>query len=157
MQENIQTVKKLLEELLGFMDPNASVEYEESATMGNVFNIVVSRPYELIGRQGTILHALDLLLHQMAAQALGSSYYSFRFTIDIDDYKRKREWFLKETAKQAADQAKRTERPVNLEPMPNYERRIVHAYIQNNFPDMKSESAGRDPRRYVVIKKSRPS
>ena len=59
-----------------------------------------------------------------------------------------------ETAKQAATQAKRTERPVTLEPMPSYERRVVHAYIQNNFQDVVSESVGNDPRRRIVIKKS---
>jgi spoIIIJ-associated protein len=70
----------------------------------------------------------------------------------VDDYKRKREWFLKETAKGAVEQVKRTGRPVALEPMPNYERKYIHAYLQEHYPEAESQSTGMEPYRKVVIK-----
>jgi len=154
MNDQIAITKEIIEQLAGFLDESAKVEYEESATMGHVFNVFVNQPYQIIGRQGTILYALEFLARQAVFKKLGASARDFRFIIDIDDYRRKREWYLKETAKQAATQAKRTEQPVTLEPMPSYERRVVHAYIQNNFQDMSSESVGNDPRRRIVIKKA---
>jgi len=76
----------------------------------------------------------------------------FGFTLDVDDYKRKREWFLKETAKAAVEKAKMTGRSQALEPMPNYERRLVHAYLQGHCPEAESSSIGDEPYRKVVIR-----
>jgi len=79
----------------------------------------------------------------------------FWFTLDVDDYKRKREWYLKETAKGAVDHIKKTGRAVALEPMPNYERRLIHAYLQENCPEAESSSIGNEPYRKVVIRLKR--
>src|SRR5882724_2915486 len=123
----IEIVKNIITELLKQSGINGSVEFEESITKGLVFNISSPDSYLLIGRQGLTLHAVQILVQALAAKKLQSQ-EPFWFSLDVDDYKRKREWFLKEMAKAAFEKAKMTGRAQALEPMPNYERRLVHAY-----------------------------
>ncbi len=150
----IEQVKTIIQDLLKAAGFEAGVEFEESIIKGLVFNISSPDSYLLIGRQGATLHSLQILVQSIATKQLGSG-EPLWFTIDIDDYKRKREWFLKETAKAAAEQVKKTGRSLRLEIMPNYERRFVHAYLQEHFPGLFSESMGEDPYRRIVIKLKR--
>ena len=152
--DKIGQVKQIIEELLGQMGLKASVEFEESITKGLVYNINMPDSFVLIGRQGTTLHSFQIIVQALVARRLKLE-QPFWFMIDVDDYKRKREWYLKETAKGAVEQLKRTGRPVALEPMPNYDRRFVHAYLQDNSPDVESSSVGHDPHRKIVIKMKR--
>jgi len=147
----IEIVKNIITELLSKSGLSGSVEFEESITKGLVFNISSPDSYLLIGRQGATLHALQILVQALASKKLQSQ-EPFWFTLDVDDYKRKREWFLKETAKAAADKAKMTGRAQALEPMPNYERRLVHAFLQEHHPEIESSSIGNEPHRKVVIR-----
>lgn len=149
----IEIAKNVIEDLLRHMDVDAYVEYEESITKGLVFNISSRDSYLIIGRQGVTLAALQTLAQALVSKKLASIGQSLWFSVDVDDYKRKREWFLKETAKAAAEQLKRTGRSQALEPMPNFERRIIHSYLQENFPDVISESDGEEPYRRIVIRK----
>lgn len=152
--ETISITTLVITELLERMGVQASVEFEDSLTMGPMFNITSLDSYLLIGRQGAHLHSLQIIVQAMVAKKLKGQ-PPFYFTLDVDDYKRKREWYLRETAKQAVEQIKRTGRPITLEPMPNYERRLVHAYLQDNAPDVFTESIGRDPYRKIVIRLKR--
>jgi spoIIIJ-associated protein len=143
-------VKQLIQDLLDRTGVQASVEYEDSLIKGLVFNISSKDSRLLIGRQGSTLHSLEILVHALSARAFpGEPIY---FSLDVDDYKRKREWFLKEEARNAVDQVKRTGRPITLEAMPNYERRLVHAYMQENFPEIITSSVGEEPNRKIVIR-----
>ncbi len=177
----IEQVKNIISELLAKSGIPGSVEFEESITKGLVFNISSPDSFLLIGRQGATLHAIQILVQALTAKKLQSKEPAspdpsrsapastrsslggraeadasraepFWFTLDVDDYKRKREWFLKEIAKAAAEQAKKTGRAQALEPMPNYERRLVHAYLQEHNPEIESSSIDNDPYRRVVIR-----
>ena len=150
----IEIVQNIILELLKSCGVNAEVEFEESITKGLVFNIATPDSYLLIGRQGATLHSLQILVQALAVKKLQSQ-EPFWFSIDVDDYKRKREWYLKETAKAALDKVKMTGRAQALEPMPNYERRLVHAYLQEHHPEAESSSIGNEPYRKVVIKLKR--
>jgi spoIIIJ-associated protein len=170
----IELVKSIISELLQKGGISGKVEFEESITKGLVFNISSPDSFLLIGRQGATLHALQILVQALAAKKFnyqepaspGSSRQGeaeagasqggpFWFTLDVDDYKRKREWYLKETAKAAFEKAKMTGRAQALEPMPNYERRLIHAYLQEHHPEAESSSMGFEPYRKVVIKPKR--
>jgi spoIIIJ-associated protein len=94
---------------------------------------------------------MQTLLQAMASKKFAGSAPVY-FTLDVDDYKMKREWFLKETARGAVEQLKKTGRAQALEPMPNYERRIVHAYLQEHAPEVFSESVDEEPYRRIVIR-----
>jgi len=149
--DKIETVKNIIRELLGQLGMRGDVEFEDSITKGLIFNINSPDSYLLIGRQGATLHAIQILVQALAAKRLKSQ-EPFWFTVDVDDYKRKREWYLKETVKGAVEQVKRTGRPVALEPMPNYERRFIHSYLQEHHPEAESSSTGIDPHRKIIIK-----
>lgn len=149
--DKIEQVKNIIIELLGKIGVDAEVEYEESITKGLIFNINCRDSFLLIGRQGETLHALQILAQSLVGKRLQSQ-QPFWFTLDVDDYKRKREWYLKETAKAAVGHIKKTGRAVSLEPMPNYERRFVHAYLQEHHPEAESSSIGNEPYRKVVIR-----
>jgi spoIIIJ-associated protein len=151
-EEQISNTTRIIQDLLNHMGLEATVEYENSPTVGNVFNVQVPNPYVLIGREGATLHALEVIARQLSVKAAQGN-APFFFSIDVDDYKRKREWHLKETAKEAVDYVKRTGHEAHLEPMPNYERRLVHAYIQENFPVYSSESVGYGNGRRIVVRK----
>ena len=152
----IEIAKQVISELLQKSDVSGSVEYEESITKGLVFNIYSPDSYLLIGRQGATLHALQTLAHALVNRKLNApgveAQETLWFTLDVDDYKIKREWFLKETAKAAAAKAKMTGRAQALEPMPNYERRLVHAYLQEHHPEIESSSIDNEPYRRIVIR-----
>ncbi len=155
--DKIEQVKKIIIGVLEKMGIAAEVEFEESITKGLIFNISCRDAFMLIGREGSTLHALQVLVQSIAARRFlkepdGRMMW---FTLDVDDYKRKREWYLKETAKAAVDHIKKTGRAVSLDPMPNYERRLIHAYLQEHCPEAESSSIGNEPYRKVVIRLKR--
>lgn len=150
----IEQIKQIILELMEKCGISGSVEFEESITKGLVFNISTPDSYLLIGRQGSTLHAFQILVQSLAHKKLSTQPQEepLWFSLDVDDYKRKREWFLKETAKAAVEKLKKTGRAQALEPMPNYERRLIHAYIQEHFSDVESASIDNEPYRKVVIR-----
>lgn len=150
----IEIAKNIIEELLQRCGiANITVSYEESVTKGLVFNITCAEDaYLLIGKQGSTLHALQILCAQLIERRLKEP---LQFTLDVDDYKLKREWVLKQTVKAAVEHVKKTGRAAALEPMPNFDRRFVHTYLQKNFSEAESVSIGREPYRKVVIRLKR--
>ena len=138
----IEIVLNLVKETLVKMGFSNGGVVRGKYTKGLVFNIFAGADsYLLIGRQGAHLQALQIVLGQIAQNALKEPFW---FILDVDDYKMKREWFLKETAP-CRGAHKKTGRAVALEPMPNFERRLVHAYVQENFPEAESVSIDREP------------
>ena len=147
--DKAEIVKNLIQALIGKATFSSTVTYEDSLSRGLVFNISSRESRSLIGRQGVTLHALEILIHAIVAKHFAGDI--FRFSVDVDDYKIQREWALKQLAKDAVEKLKATGRQVTLEPMANYDRRVVHAYLQDNFDDVMSSSEGREPDRRVVI------
>lgn len=146
-----EVILKSVQDLLSAMGFEAGLEAEDTVTRGLVVNISVgSESYLLIGKLGANLHALETLALAMVVRRLGGKF--IRFGLDVDDYKRKREWYLKETVKQALDKAKTSGRAIALTPMPSYERRLVHSFVQEIDPSAVSTSTGEDPRRRVIVK-----
>ena len=73
-----------------------------------------------------------------------------RIIVDTENYRIKREETLVRLARRMAEQVKRTGAPLSLEPMNPYERRVLHATLQEN-PSVTTHSEGEEPHRYVVI------
>lgn len=101
----------------------------------------------IIGRRGDTLDALQCLTGLVANRA-GSGYY--RVTLNIGNYREKREQALVSLAKRLGSQTARTGRKHSLEPMNPYERRIIHTAVQD-MEGVTSWSVGTDPNRHVVI------
>ncbi len=101
----------------------------------------------IIGRRGDTLDALQYLTG-LVANRVDEEYY--RVTIDIGNYREKREQALKGLAHKMASQAARTGRKNSLEPMNPYERRLIHTAVQD-VKGATSWSVGTEPNRYVVV------
>ena len=106
----------------------------------------------LIGRRGDTLNSLQYLAGLVANN--GEEKFS-RITLNINGYREKREKTLEALAKRLASQALRTGRSVTLEPMAPYERRIIHATVQQ-IDGVSSTSVGDEPNRKVVISSDNP-
>ncbi len=101
----------------------------------------------LIGKRGQTLDSLQYLTN-LALNRKSDNY--LRVKIDTEDYRRRRKETLENLAKNMAYKAKRTKRPVSLEAMNPYERRIIHSALQND-KYVVTHSEGEEPYRHVVI------
>lgn len=101
----------------------------------------------LIGRRGETLDALQYLTSLNVNR--GREDY-LRVSIDTENYRAKREEALRKLAVRMAGRAKKSGRRVALEPMNPYERRILHAALQND-PEVTTHSEGEEPYRRVII------
>ncbi len=101
----------------------------------------------LIGKRGQTLDSLQYLANRVANKHQ-SGYV--RVKLDTENYRARREETLKHLAKNIAHKVKRNRRPVALEPMNPYERRIIHSALQND-PYVTTHSEGEEPYRKVVV------
>ena len=105
----------------------------------------------LIGKRGQTLDSLQYLTSLVVNK--GESTY-IRVKLDTEDYRRRRKETLENLARGIAFKVKKTRKPVVLEPMNPYERRIIHASLQGNRY-VETVSEGEEPYRHVVVKLKR--
>jgi spoIIIJ-associated protein len=101
----------------------------------------------LIGRRGETLAALQYITRLIASRDLERR---ANIVIDVEGYKSRREMMLRRLAKRMAEQAVQRGRTVSLEPMPPYERRIIHLALRDH-PNVTTESVGEGDHRKVTI------
>ena len=101
----------------------------------------------LIGYRGETLYALQNILSVIAGKGIENK---VRVILDIEGYKAKREKTLEELAEKVAKTVIKTHKPVKLEPMQAYERKIIHSKLQQNAK-VETISVGEEPYRRVVI------
>ena len=101
----------------------------------------------LIGKRGQTLDSLQYLTSLVVNK--GKASY-VRVKLDTEDYRSRRKATLENLAKNIAMKVKKTRRPVFLEPMNPYERRIIHSALQND-PYVTTHSEGDEPNRRVVV------
>ena len=101
----------------------------------------------LIGKRGQTLDSLQYLT-SLAVNKQSEVYYKVK--IDTEDYRKRRKDTLENLAKNIAYKVKRTKRPVSLEPMNPFERRIIHSALQNDRY-VTTHSEGDEPYRHVVV------
>ena len=141
------------EKAVKFMkDVFASIEMEVEVTASfedEVLNVEMSGEDMgvLIGKRGQTLDSLQYLTSLVVNK--GKSGY-VRVKVDTENYRSRRKETLENLAKNIAYKVKRTKRPVFLEPMNPYERRIIHSALQND-PYVTTHSEGEEPYRKVVV------
>ena len=101
----------------------------------------------LIGKRGQTLDSLQYLTSLVVNK--GQADY-IRVKLDTENYRKRRKDTLENLAKNIAFKVKKTRKPVALEPMNPYERRIIHSALQNN-KFVKTTSEGEEPYRHVVV------
>ena len=101
----------------------------------------------IIGKRGQTLDSIQYLTNLVVNKG---AYPYMNITLDTEDYRAKRQKTLEQLAFNLAKKAKHNRRNITLEPMNPYERRIIHAALQNDRY-VTTYSEGTEPYRYVVI------
>ncbi len=146
-----QGVLKELLEMMGFDSVQIELRRAEPASPDEVAPWVLDihgpGTDVLVGRRGETLAALQHITRLITGREVGSWVH---IVVDVEGFKGRRERSLRRLARRMAEQAIRTGRVVMLEPMPPYERRIVHLALRDH-PDVTTESVGAGDRRKVTI------
>jgi len=128
------------------MDVTIDMKYNEEEKSVSI-NLIGGDMGVLIGKRG---QTLDSLQHLVSLVINKHSEDYLRVKLDTENYRERRKETLENLAKNIAYKVKRTRRPVSLEPMNPYERRIIHATLQDDrYVVTKSE--GEEPFRHVIV------
>lgn len=149
--EIADSAKGHLEKLLSLLEIQGGVEEETIDESTICYRITCGDEDAkfLIGRKGQTLEALQYVLRQMCK---GPEKEDEHFIVDVLDYRQRRKDSLIDKAKRAAVAVcNGEEEEFSLPPMTPFERRIVHNYLQENFPDLASESRGEGIDRHIVV------
>ena len=142
------TAKDFLKDVFEAMDLTVvvNVEYDE---VENSMNIELSGDEMgvLIGKRGQTLDSLQYLVSLVVNKDM-EDYIHVK--VDTENYRQRRKETLENLAKNISYKVKRTKRPVSLEPMNPYERRIIHSALQND-KYVTTHSEGDEPFRHVVV------
>lgn len=149
-----QLAAQTVREILGRMGLKATVTCRQSPPEEgdeNVAYLVDVRGSDLsslVGRRGEGLDALQFLTRLIVQHRTGEW---ASIVVDVDGYRERRAESLRRTAQQMAERVKRDARAISLEPMPPYERRIIHLTLRND-PDVMTVSVGEGDARKVTIR-----
>lgn len=146
-----ENAQSYLEKILAILDIEATVVQEELDDTTTCYRIdcKADDARMLIGRNGATLEALQFVVRQMCRSNMLTHN---PFVIDVLDYRSRRRRTMEENAKKGAVAVLNgdTER-FELDPMNPYDRRLVHNYLQENFPELSSDSEGDGEERHIVI------
>ena len=145
--QTIQAVEQFVKDTLKAM--NMEVEITSSIDEDGALCVNMKGDHMgiLIGKRGQTLDSLQYLANRVANKHQ-SGYV--RVKLDTENYRARREETLKHLAKNIAHKVKRNRRPVVLEPMNPYERRIIHSALQSD-PYVTTHSEGAEPYRKVIV------
>lgn len=143
----IAAVEDFLKNTLSAMNMEVEISSEIDADGALSVNMSGEHMGILIGKRGQTLDALQYLANRVANKHQDGY---VRVKLDTENYRARREETLRHLAKNIAHKVKRTRRPVALEPMNPYERRIIHSALQSD-PYVTTHSEGEEPYRKVVV------
>lgn len=145
--ETIRYVEQFVKDTLKAMDMDVEVTSSIDKDGALYVDMKGENMGILIGKRGQTLDSLQYLANRVANKHQ-SGYV--RVKLDTENYRARREETLKHLAKNIAHKVKRNRRPVILEPMNPYERRIIHSTLQSD-PYVTTHSEGEEPYRKVVV------
>jgi spoIIIJ-associated protein len=135
-----------LERLLDILDVDGDIDLDVEGDRASVA-IVGGRLDDLVGRDGTVLDALQELTRLAVAQSTG---VRSRLMLDVGGYRARRRADLSSLAGDAAQRVASSRQPERLSPMNPFERKVVHDVIAA-VSGVRSESEGEEPNRRVVV------
>ena len=145
--ETIRYVEQFVKDTLKAMDMDVEITSSIDKDGALYVDMKGENMGILIGKRGQTLDSLQYLTNRVANKQQ-SGYV--RVKLDTENYRARREETLKHLAKNIAHKVKRNRRPVILEPMNPYERRIIHSTLQSD-PYVTTHSEGEEPYRKVVV------
>lgn len=141
-----EDIKKKAEELLENIGLVLKVEVDRLSDKNYLVNLYGEDNGIIIGKKGKTLNSFEYLLNSLMKD--------YRIEVDVEGFKAKRTETLRELGKKMAEKALKSGKPVRLNPMPPRERKIIHEVV-NKYPELDTYSEGRDPKRYIVIKRKK--
>lgn len=145
--QTIEAVEDFLKNTMKAMDMEVELKTEIDQDGAICVDMSGEHMGILIGKRGQTLDSLQYLANRVANKHQEGY---VRVKLDTENYRARREETLRHLAKNIAHKVKRNRRPVALEPMNPYERRIIHSALQSD-PYVMTHSEGEEPFRKVVI------
>jgi len=147
---NKEEIKNIVEEFFNKVGFETSINVEQKEGVINI-DVKTKDAQTLIGRQGLILADIQLLLRKMIKKETNEDFYLF---VDIDNYKKNKENYLKDLAWNVADEVLKTGQEKEIPLMSSFDRRIIHIELQQRN-DVLVESIGEGEERRIIIKPAR--
>ena len=146
--QTIEAVEDFLKNTMKAMDMEVELKTEIDQDGALCVDMSGEHMGILIGKRGQTLDSLQYLTSLVVNK--GRQGY-IRVKLDTEDYRNRRKETLENLAKSIAYKVRKTRKPVSLEPMNPYERRIIHSALQGNRY-VETYSEGNEPYRHVVVK-----
>ncbi|MBQ3438151.1 MAG: Jag protein [Fusobacterium sp.] len=132
--------------LLEKMSLNFEIKIKKIKEKSYMVDLIGEDNAIIIGQKGKTLNSFEYLL--------GSLIKDCRIEVDVEKFKEKRNETLRSLGRKMAEKVLKTGKTVRLNSMPPRERKIIHEVV-NKYPNLDTYSEGRDPKRYIVIKKKK--
>ena len=147
MAKEEKTVKKTAEELIKLLGIEGEVSVKADDESFNI-NLQTQDSGIVIGRHGDILEALQIILSLCISQKLGKF---FRISLEVGDYKKNREEWLKSMAHEAKEKVISENKEIIVPALKAWERRIIHILLKDD-KEVVSESIGEGKERTLVVR-----
>ena len=146
--DTVDNIREFLENVFSAMNMEVTIDIKK-AEDDKVYEVELSGKEMglLIGKRGQTLDSLQYLTN-LAVNKHSDGYIKVK--LDTEDYRQRRKDTLENLAKNIAYKVKRTKRPVSLEPMNPFERRVIHSALQGDRY-VETNSEGEEPFRHVVV------
>ena len=146
--DTVDNIREFLENVFSAMNMEVTIDIKK-AEDDKVYEVELSgkEMVLLIGKRGQTLDSLQYLTN-LAVNKHSDGYIKVK--LDTEDYRQRRKDTLENLAKNIAYKVKRTKRPVSLEPMNPFERRVIHSALQGDRY-VETHSEGEEPFRHVVV------
>ncbi len=145
-QDPIEEAKKFLQDVSEKMGAPITIDVKKNGKQVK-FQLSGEKIALLIGKRGQTLNSLQYLT-QLVINRFSEHYLNV--LLDAEGYRERRSETLISLSKRLAQRAVQTGKEVALEPMPSYERKIIHTALMEN-KKIKTYSSGEDPHRHIVI------
>jgi len=150
-KKQLQTIEEEVRGLIEKLEMSGEVKVEQTEDSGEPtiwVGVVVQEPKLLIGEKGQTLFELQHIVKLMLRKKIAEPFY---LSLDINEYKKNKEEYLRDIAQTTADEVVLFKKPKELPPMSGAERRIIHVALASR-EDVVSESIGEGQDRRVVIR-----
>lgn len=146
--DTVDNIREFLKNVFSAMNMEVTIDIKK-AEDDKVYEVELSGKEMglLIGKRGQTLDSLQYLTN-LAVNKHSDGYIKVK--LDTEDYRQRRKDTLENLAKNIAYKVKRTKRPVSLEPMNPFERRVIHSALQGDRY-VETHSEGEEPFRHVVV------
>ena len=150
--KNIKKIIKQLFKSIGIKEIEIDIKKDSSLKHKESLMIYITAKPEYVEdliKEGAVgLSSLQYLLRLIIFRKNLSNDF---IILDINNYKEKREEYLNKLAQETADNVRKIKKPITLEPMSAYERRIIHLKLAEQS-DIATESTGLEPERKVIVR-----